>query len=53
MEYFDNQLKTNYRYFHSRKEATDFTKSIEMYTYIVRDTTLEDVFYNFTNRRVI
>ncbi len=53
VEYFDNQLKTNYRYFHSRKEATDFTKSIEMYTYIVRDTTLEDVFYNFTNRRVI
>ena len=53
VEYFDDYLKTNYKYFHTRKEASEFAKSIDKFTYTVRKTTLEDVFYNFTNRRVI
>ena len=53
VEYFDNQLKTNYRQFNTREEANIFIKSIEGFNYILRETTLEDVFYSFTNRRVV
>lgn len=53
VEYFDNELKTNYKYFKAREDAVNFTKSIEQFTYTIRDTTLEDVFYNFTNRKVM
>lgn len=53
IEYFDNDLKTNYKHFITREGANDFIKSIEGFTYTLRETTLEDVFYNFTNRRVM
>ena len=53
VEYFDNDLKTNYKHFVNREEANKFTRSIEGLTYTIRYTTLEDVFYNFTNRRVM
>lgn len=53
VEYFDGKLKTNYKYFDTRDEAILFSKGIENFTYTIRDTTLEDVFYNFTNRKVI
>ena len=53
VEYFDKENKTNYRYFAQRGDAIEFTKTIEEFTYTIRDTTLEDVFYNFTNRKVM
>ncbi len=53
VEYFDNELKTNYKYFDTREEASQFIETIHGFTYTMRDTTLEDVFYNFTNRRVL
>ncbi|CCQ93355.1 conserved hypothetical protein [[Clostridium] ultunense Esp] len=53
VEYFDENLKTNYKYFDTRADAIVFSKSIENFTYTIRDTTLEDVFYNFTNRKVM
>lgn len=52
VEYFDDNLKTNYKYFKNREEANEFAKSITNYNYTIRETTLEDVFYNFTNRKV-
>ncbi len=53
VEYFDNESKTNYKYFNTRADAAEFTKSLEGFTYTMRETTLEDVFCNFTNRRVV
>ena len=53
VEYFDKENKTDYRYFVQREDAIEFTKTIEDFTYTIRDTTLEDVFYNFTNRKVM
>ena len=53
VEYFDKENRTNYKHFDKREDAINFTKSIEEFTYTIRGTTLEDVFYNFTNRKVI
>lgn len=53
LEYFDEEMKTKYEYFLTRKEALDFSLDIKVASYILRETTLEDVFYNFTNRKVI
>ena len=53
VEYFDKGNRTNYRYFDNRQDAIDFTKTIDEFTYTIRDSTLEDVFYNFTSKKVI
>lgn len=53
VEYFNKENKTNYRYFAQREDAIEFTRNIGEFTYTIRDTTLEDVFYNFTNRKVM
>lgn len=53
VEYFNSDLKTDYSFFPSREEAQKFTSQLKDVNYTVRETTLEDVFYNFTNRRVM
>lgn len=53
VEYFDDELKTNYKFFHSREDAVEFSSEIKDFSYTIRETTLEDVFYNFTNRKVV
>lgn len=50
VEYFlDN--KTKYKHFKTIKEAKDYTLRLNN-EYSIRKTHLEDVFYNFTNRKV-
>ncbi|MCG8483392.1 MAG: ABC transporter ATP-binding protein [Clostridia bacterium] len=51
VEYYDGKLNTQYRYFDSIEEAKGFANHIKD-EYAIRNTTLEDVFYNFTNRMV-
>ncbi|SCG82163.1 Nod factor export ATP-binding protein I [Proteiniborus sp. DW1] len=53
MEYFDNEMKTIYKHFQSKEEAINYSSKIMSLSYTLRETTLEDVFYNFTNRKVI
>lgn len=53
VEYFDEELKTVYKFFDSKKGAINYSTGIESLNYTIRETTLEDVFYNFTNRKVI
>jgi ABC-2 type transport system ATP-binding protein len=53
VEYFDNELKTVYKFFESKNSAIDYSTCIESQNYTIRRTTLEDVFYNFTNRKVL
>ncbi len=50
VEYF--QDATEYRHFNSRKNAEVFANSLTS-NYTLRDTTLEDVFYAFTKRRIV
>ncbi|SHI10534.1 ABC transporter ATP-binding protein [Sporanaerobacter acetigenes] len=53
VEYFDSEMKTNYEYFKDKDGAEKYISSIEYVSYTIRKTTLEDVFYNFTNRKVV
>ncbi|WP_099192753.1 ABC transporter ATP-binding protein [Tepidibacter mesophilus] len=52
IEYFDENKVTKYRYFKSIDDANKFSTDIKK-SFILRDLSLEDVFYNFTNRKVI
>lgn len=51
-EYFDEEMKTKYKFFNEKENATGYAANISSLHYTIRETTLEDVFYNFTNRRV-
>ncbi|PAB59040.1 ABC transporter ATP-binding protein [Anaeromicrobium sediminis] len=51
VEYFNEEKKSMYRYFKTKEEARLYVNSLND-EYTLRDTTLEDVFYNFTNRKV-
>ncbi|WIV11799.1 ABC transporter ATP-binding protein [Proteiniborus sp. MB09-C3] len=53
MEYFDDEMKTIYKYFKNKEDAIEYSNKITSLNYTLRETTLEDVFYNFTNRKVI
>ncbi|SKC85585.1 ABC transporter ATP-binding protein [Maledivibacter halophilus] len=52
LEYFNQEDKTEYKYFESMEEARIYSNNIKT-EFTIRKTTLEDVFYNFTNRKVI
>lgn len=52
LEYFDENMLTRYMFFETRAHALEHAKTIENYSYTVRETTLEDVFFNYTNRKV-
>lgn len=51
IEYFDASNKTQYHYFHTLNEAKVYSNQING-NYTIRDTTLEDVFYSFANKKV-
>ncbi|QZY56150.1 ABC transporter ATP-binding protein [Crassaminicella profunda] len=51
VEYFNTEKTTEYKYFGSMEEAKEYAHSLNDH-YILRNTNLEDVFYNFTNRKV-
>ncbi|QXM06395.1 ABC transporter ATP-binding protein [Crassaminicella indica] len=51
VEYFNTEKITEYKYFQSIEEAKEYAHSLDTH-YILRNTNLEDVFYNFTNRKV-
>ncbi|TCO72281.1 ABC transporter ATP-binding protein [Marinisporobacter balticus] len=51
VEYFNDAKVTEYKYFQSIEDAKQYTHAL-CGNYILRDTNLEDVFYNFTNRKV-
>lgn len=53
VEYFDEEMKTNYKFFKEKENAINYSASIDSLHYTIRETTLEDVFYNFTNRKVL
>ncbi len=53
VEYFDEELKTVYKFFKSKQNALDYSADIESLNYTIRETTLEDVFYNYTSRKVV
>jgi len=53
LEYFDEGMVTKYKFFEYREKAAEYSKSIENFNYTIRETTLEDVFFNYTNRKVI
>ncbi len=53
VEYFDEELKTAYKFFVSKQKALAYSAGIESLNYTIRETTLEDVFYNYTNRKVV
>ncbi len=53
VEYFDEELKTAYKFFDLKQKALDYSTSIKSSNYTIRETTLEDVFYNYTNRKVV
>lgn len=53
VEYFDSEMKTKYEYFKERKDAEKYASNVESISCTIRETTLEDVFYNFTNRKVV
>lgn len=52
LEYFNQDKKTEYLYFKKIEEAKDFAAGLKT-NFTIRETTLEDVFYNFTNRKVM
>ncbi len=51
VEYFDEQQKTKYMHFRTIDAAKSYASEL-ITAHTLRDTTLEDVFYNFTNRKV-
>lgn len=53
VEYFDSEMKTRYEYFKDKNGAEKYILNTEYISYTIRETTLEDVFYNFTNRKVV
>jgi ABC-2 type transport system ATP-binding protein len=53
VEYFDSEMKTRYEYFKDKNGAEKYILNTEYISYTIRKTTLEDVFYNFTNRKVV
>lgn len=53
VEYFDEESKTAYKFFDSKQKALAHSAGIESLNYTIRETTLEDVFYNYTNRKVV
>lgn len=53
VEYFNDQMVTEYVHFKAREEALAYTSKIKDFSYTVRKTTLEDVFYNLTKRKVV
>lgn len=52
LEYFDKEMRTKYLYFKDKDSGENYVRGIENISYTIRKTTLEDVFYNFTNRKV-
>lgn len=52
VEYFTKEYFTTYKYFSTRESAIEFTKTFKNEEYTIRELTLEDVFYNYTNRKV-
>ena len=52
IEYFDKEMKTKYEFFQNKNDAIKYSRDIKNLNYTIRETTLEDVFYNFTNRKV-
>lgn len=53
VEYFTEESMTMYRYFQNRKSAIEFANTLDDKEFSIRELTLEDVFYNYTNRKVI
>lgn len=53
VEFFDEELKTVFKFFDSKQKASEYSATIESMNFTIRETTLEDVFYNYTNRKVI
>lgn len=53
VEYFDKESKTVYKFFDTKQKALDYSAGIESLNYTIRETTLEDVFYNYTSRKVV
>lgn len=51
VEYLDARQKSQYNYFDTLKEAKQYLNKIKG-KYTIRDTTLEDVFYSFTKKKV-
>ena len=51
VEYFDKEMKTKYMHFNTIEAAKIYASELKT-AYTLRDTTLEDVFYNFANRKV-
>lgn len=51
VEYFLEDGKTMYSYFNTLEEAKKFSYNLDG-NYTLRDTTLEDVFYSFANKKV-
>ncbi|QEK13658.1 ABC transporter ATP-binding protein [Crassaminicella thermophila] len=51
VEHFNKNKITEYKYFHTIEEAKKYVNTLSDH-YILRNTNLEDVFYNFTNRKV-
>ncbi|MGF7057506.1 ABC transporter ATP-binding protein [Brassicibacter mesophilus] len=51
VEYFDEQHKTKYMHFSTIEAAKAYASEL-ITAHTLRNTTLEDVFYNFTNRKV-
>lgn len=52
IEFFAENNITSYRYFKELEESQAFTASLKT-EYTIRKVNLEDVFYNFTNRKVL
>lgn len=53
VEYFDEKAKTVYKFFDSKAAANNYTNELKAINYRVRETTLEDVFYNYMNQEGI
>ncbi len=51
VEYFDVSLKTKYKYFNTLDKAKEYSLNING-KFTIRDTTLEDVFFRFANKKV-
>ncbi|MCT4595665.1 MAG: ABC transporter ATP-binding protein [Anaeromicrobium sp.] len=52
IEYFSEDDKTIYKYFSNIDTAQEYAKELTC-DYVLRNTNLEDVFFNFTNRKVL
>lgn len=52
VEYFDSEMKTKYSFFKEKEEVIKYSSKFVSSSYTIRETTLEDVFYKYTNRKV-